>query len=123
MTNSQRTKCNAIIHSTSAVAAGIGAGLAQLPCGDSVAIVPAQTAMAVGLAKTFGLELSDGAAKAAVATAVATTTGRAASQVLIGWIPGLGNIVNAATAATVTESVGWILANEFEKQAERRLNG
>ena len=51
------------------------------------------------------------------ASAAAATIGRTASQVLIGWIPGVGNIINATTAATLTEAIGWIMANEFEKQA------
>ncbi len=39
----------------------------------------------------------------------------AASQVLVGWIPGIGNAVNASTAAALTEGIGWAMANEFSK--------
>jgi uncharacterized protein (DUF697 family) len=34
----------------------------------------------------------------------------------IGWIPVAGNIVNACTAASVTEALGWLLAEDFAKQ-------
>ena len=119
MTNEQAIKCNLIIHPASLATAAVGLGLAQLPCSDSLVITPAQTAMAVGIAKVFGLELSDGVAKSAVATATATLVGRAASQFAVGWIPVAGNIINAVTAAGVTEALGWILAEEFEKQAQR----
>lgn len=52
------------------------------------------------------------------ASAAAATVGRTTSQVFIGWIPGLGNIINAATAASITETIGWIMAKEFEKYRE-----
>ena len=51
-----------------------------------------------------------------MASAIAGTVGRTTAQVLVGWLPGVGNIINAVTAATLTEAVGWILAKEFEKQ-------
>jgi len=45
MTNEQRIKCNAIIHAVAISAGGVGAGLAQLPCSDSIAIIPIQMTM------------------------------------------------------------------------------
>ncbi|MBE6846273.1 MAG: hypothetical protein E7508_11395 [Ruminococcus sp.] len=117
MKENETIKCNAIIHSASVAAGAAGAGLAQLPCSDNAIITPIQCAMAIGLAKVFGLELSEGAAQAAIGSAAASMVGRAASQVIIGWIPIAGNIVNAATAASLTETLGWILAKEFEKKA------
>lgn len=121
LTSSQKAKCHGIIHTASFAASGIGAGLAQVPCSDSVIIAPIQLAMTISLGQVFGIELTQSAAKSAIATASATTIGRAASQVLIGWIPGLGNILNAATAASVTESLGWVIANDFARQAQ--MNG
>ena len=41
---------------------------------------------------------------------------RLASQFLVGWIPGLGNAVNAATAAGITETLGWKVADKFDKE-------
>jgi uncharacterized protein (DUF697 family) len=117
MTNREKNLCNGIIHSASAAAATVGAGLAQVPGSDNLVITPIQLTMAVSLGKVFGINLDQSAAKAAVASAAAATVGRTASQVLIGWIPVAGNIVNATTAATITEAIGWIMANEFEKQS------
>ncbi|MCH5197052.1 MAG: hypothetical protein J1F28_10065 [Oscillospiraceae bacterium] len=117
MTNKQKIACNSIIHSASAAAAAVGAGLAQIPLSDSVVLIPIQTGMVIGLAKVFGLELDEGAAKATVATAASTVVGRGISQVLIGWLPVAGNIINGSTAAGVTESLGWIVANDFAKKA------
>ena len=121
MTSREKALCNGIIHSASLSAGGIGAGLAQVPGSDSLLITPIQLTMAISLGKVFGLNLDQSAAKAAVSSAVATTVGRTVSQVLIGWIPGVGNIVNAATAATITEAIGWIMANEFDCERPCRL--
>lgn len=117
MTADQRGKCHAIIHTASASAAAIGAGLAQLPGSDNAAITPIQLAMTVSLGAVFGIQLTQSAAAAALASVTAATVGRAVSQVLVGWIPGLGNAINASTAAALTESVGWLLAKEFAGQS------
>ena len=117
MTSREIGLCNGIIHTASAAAAAVGGGLAQIPGSDNAVITPIQLTMAISLGQVFGIELSQSAAKAALASAAAATIGRTASQVFIGWIPGVGNIINATTAATLTEAIGWIMANEFEKQA------
>lgn len=44
-----------------------------------------------------------------------------ASQVALGWFPGIGNVINATTAAGLTEAMGWIMANEFEKESEMAI--
>lgn len=116
MTTKERVSCNAIIHTASVSAGAVGAGLAQVPMSDNLIITPIQLAMAVSLGKVFGIDLDQSAAKAAVASAAAARVGRTASQVVLGWIPGYGNIINATTAATLTEAIGWIMAKEFEKQ-------
>ena len=113
-----KKECHAIIHAASASAAAIGAGLAQLPCSDTAVITPIQLTMTLALGRVYGLELSESAAGASLATATAATVGRTASQVLIGWIPGVGNVVNACTAAAVTETVGWMLAKDFAQRTD-----
>jgi uncharacterized protein (DUF697 family) len=117
MTSKERTLCNGIIHSASAAAGAVGAGLAQVAASDNLIITPIQLTMAISLGKVFGITLDQSSAKAALASAAAATVGRTASQVLVGWIPVAGNIINAATAATITETIGWIMANEFAAQS------
>lgn len=117
MTSRETVLCNGIIHSASVTAAAVGGGLAQLPTSDNVIITPIQLTMAVALGKVFGITLDQSAAKAAVASAAAATVGRTASQVMLGWFPGVGNLVNATTAAAITEAIGWIMASEFESQS------
>jgi len=113
----QYTACHGIIHTASAAAGAAGAGLAQLPCSDNAVITPIQLAMTIGIGQVFGLELTESAAKAAMASMAGATIGRTLSQVLVGWVPGLGNAVKAATAASVTEALGWLLAKDFARQA------
>ena len=117
MTNKQKLECNAIIHTASISAGAIGAGLAQVPGSDNTFITPIQMGMAVLLAQVFGISLNSTVAKATCASTAAATMGRTASQVLCGWIPGVGNVINAGTAATVTEAIGWAIAHDFERQA------
>lgn len=117
MTDSQYTACHAAIHTASAACAAVGAGLAQFPGSDALIIAPIQLTMSVALAKVFDLELDEAAHKAAIATASASMVGRAVSQVAIGWFPLFGNVINAATAASLTEAIGWIIAEEFEARS------
>ena len=115
MTDKQKKECHAIIHAASAAAAGIGGGLAQIPGSDNIPLTAIQLTMTISLGKVFGKSLSESSAKAAIGSVAATNIGRTVSQVLVGWIPGFGNAVNATTAAGVTEALGWALANEFDK--------
>ena len=106
---------SAIIHSASAAAAAAGAGLAQIPTSDNVIITPIQTTMIVSIANVYGQSLSRKAALSILAAATAGVAGRTISQVLIGWIPGYGNAINATTAFSITEAIGWS-ANDMLKK-------
>ena len=122
MNMSEKKKCRKIIHSAGAAAAAIGAGLAQLPCSDNAVLKPLQITMTIALGKVFGIRLSRAAAESMLLAGLATDIGRGVSQALVGWIPGVGNIVNATTAASLTEALGWYIAKDFSEEAEvRRL--
>lgn len=121
MRGDQKKKCHTIIHLAAISTAGIGGGLAQVPTSDNLAIVPIQVTMTLALGGVFDIPLDESTAKAALATATATATGRGVSQVLVGWLPGIGNAFNAATAFAITESIGWTIANEFSKKSNSLL--
>lgn len=117
-------KCQKIIHGHSVACGGVGTGLAQIPASDNAVIVPIQIAMIVELGATFGLHITESVAKSIIASAAASVTGRAISQFLVGWIPGIGNAINTATAAGVTEAIGWIaVKNFYERWLEDRNKG
>jgi len=116
-------KIHGIIHVASAACAGVGAGLAQLPGSDAVVIVPIQTAMIMSIASQHGVELTKTLATDFILTSVATTGGRFLSQLFLGWIPVLGNAINASTAAGVTEAIGWAADRYFAKTDEKTKGG
>ena len=105
----------ALIHVFSGLAGGVGFGLAQLPSSDAPVIVSIQTTMIMALAERYAVEMSRTAAAELALTLAATMVGRSASQVLVGWIPGMGNLLNAATAASITEAVGWAAVRWFQR--------
>lgn len=109
-----------MIHVFAAVAAGVGAGLAQLPGSDAPVLVALQTAMILALADHYGVSLHRAAAAELALTMAATMIGRGLSQVLVGWLPGFGNMLNALTAAAVTEGMGWLTARWFARESSIR---
>lgn len=106
-------KCNGIIHGASVAAGTAGAAGAQLPVADNAVITPIQIGMIIALAKVFDRNLTKEAAFGVLKGAGAAFIGRGVSQVLVGWVPGLGNVINTATAAGLTEAVGWMSAGQF----------
>ncbi len=121
LSNNQAKKCHGIIHSFSATAGAAGTGLAQIPVADSAIIMPTQIAMVISLGKVFDLNITKTAASAIIRSAAASFIGRATTQVLVGWVPGLGNAINTATAAGITELIGWNAVATFMKDPEAHV--
>ena len=71
--------------------------------------------MTISLGRVFGKTFTESPALATIGTMTTSTVGRALSQALVDWIPGVGNAINAVTAASVTETLGWLLVEEFDK--------
>ena len=120
MDSYHKSKCHKIIHTAAASASAAAAGLAQIPGSDAIPITAIQVGMIISLGAVFGQEITKSAAKSILGGATAAIGGRTVSQFLVGWIPGLGNAINAATAASITEALGWYVANDFAKDAERK---
>lgn len=111
----QMKKCNVIIHGASVAAGGVGTGLAQVPLADNALITPIQIGMIIALGKVFDQDMTKSAASAILGSAAATFVGRGLSQLLVGWIPVVGNVINTATAAGITEAIGWMAVDNFSK--------
>jgi uncharacterized protein (DUF697 family) len=109
-------KVHGVIHTASAAAAGVGAGMAQAPGADAPVICAIQTTMIVAVAELHGASITKTVAADLLLTFSATLAGRGLSQLLVGWIPGFGNAINATTAAAFTEAVGWAASEYFEER-------
>ncbi len=114
LTRKEHKKCGSIIHLASGAAALVGSGMAQIPLSDAVLLVPIQTKMLTAIGKVFEVDLTESAAKGFCAALAATCIGRSVSQVCFGWIPFIGNLVNASTAAGLTEAMGWLAVEHFQ---------
>ncbi len=118
MTESEKKACHGIIHTNAVAAGGIAAGMAQLPGVDNAPLAALEIEMTIALANVFGISIGKTAAMSVLSGVAGTTVGRAVSQVLVGWIPGVGNAINAGTAASVVEGIGWSVAKTFEAQRD-----
>ena len=121
MNKTQRRKAHLIIHSASTAAAGVGAGMAQLPFPDATVLLPIQTAMVIALGKVFHVKLEQGAAKALATQFLAQKAGQMTARFLAGKLPVAGNIVNGSTAAAITKSYGWMIAKEFSEESLKKV--
>lgn len=106
-----------VIGAASVASAAIGAGLAQVPLSDSALLIPIQIAMIVAVGRKYGIAPSKSLSFALTSGVTATYFGRATSRIVGGWIPGFGNAINAATAASMTEAIG-LLSIEYFKSLE-----
>lgn len=108
-------KVHGVIHTAATASAAVGAGLAQVPGADAPVIAGIQTTMILAIAELYDVSITKTAAADLLLTFTATVTGRGLSQLLVGWIPGFGNAINATTAAGFTEAVGWAADAYFDE--------
>jgi len=117
MTNEQKNKCHAIIHTATAIAAA--GNLVPVPGLGMTADMTAMTTMAISLASVFGRDLTKavarGMAYAALKRMIMRQPIRYASKEACKFIP-WGSAVSAAISAVLVEAVGWQLAGEFEQE-------
>ena len=111
MPSEQKKKCSIAIHS--ATAASTLAGAIPLPIADAIPISAAQITMIIALGKVFDMTISKSAAKSIAGVGLAITAGRTVASSVAKLIPGVGSVVGAATAAAITEALGWIVADDF----------
>ena len=110
--------CHIAIHSATTAAAAAGA--IPIPMSDAIPITAAQVAMIISLGKVFGISLSQSAAKSIASVVVTQQAGHAIFANILKCIPGggvAGAVVGATTAATLTEALGWIVADDFYRMS------
>jgi len=116
MPNDIKVKCHAAIHSAT-VAAG-AAGVLPIPFSDTIPITAAQIGMIMALGKVFGVTLSDGVAKSIAGVVLAQGVGRTLFTNALKLIPGAGSLAGAVIASTVTEGLGWLVADDFFRMSQ-----
>ena len=94
------------IHTTSIVAAVIGAVLSPIPLADEIVLMPVFAVMATTIARQRGLPRERIPWKPLLGTAAAGLGARAAVNVTVAYIPGVAAVANAASAALLTELFG-----------------
>ncbi len=117
----KRSKCGAVIHGASAASVAVGMGLSQIPLADSAVLTPIQISMITAIGKIYGLQLTETMCESVLATQLSSMAGKALAKVLIQWIPGVGNIINGMVAASITEGIGWLVVDSFEKQSKEGI--
>lgn len=115
-------KCHIAIHSATAAAGTAGA--LPIPMSDAIPITIAQIGMIIALGKAFGITLSESASKSILSVTLTQQAGRAIASNIIKAVPGagtiLGGVIGASTAAAITETLGWIVADDFYRISEGR---
>lgn len=111
MTKTQAALCHMVIH-TAALGCSAAAFL-PIPVADTIPITSAQITMVIGLGKIFNKKLLKSDAGVILKTVAAPLTGRAVAKSVFVFVPGIGWGVNAAIAGTITEILGWTIANDF----------
>ncbi len=112
-------KAKAII--TAAVTAAAAAGAVPIPLSDAAVLIPLQITMIASLAGLYGLR--EEAVRQAAMPFVAKLVGIFAASSILKLLPGLGSVVNATVAGTLTGAMGMFVRRNFEDIAIAKIEG
>lgn len=115
----KRGKAAAIIGAAAAAASATGA--IPIPASDAPLLVAEQTVMIAGLAGLY--RLAKDALKKAYLPMVAKSIGLMTASSLSKLVPGLGSVISAVVAGTLTSAMGWYVQRDFEKIAIAKAKG
>lgn len=119
MPDDLKSKCAAVIHTATTAAAA--AGVIPIPMADTIPITGAQMTMIMGLAKVFDIPMTQAAAQSILGGTMASQAGRTIFSNIIKGIPGVGTVVggviSVGTSVALTETLGWIVAEDFYKKS------
>lgn len=123
MTDAEKTKCHAIIHSH-AVMAGAG-NLLPIPGTGLAADTITMTTMAMALAGVFGGSITESVAKNMAVNAIVTTVKKNAVKTVVKEVskvvPFLGQIISPSISVAMLESAGWALATQLDEERNHKL--
>lgn len=109
-------ECKTIIHVASGAAGA--AGLIPIPFSDALAIAPIQAGMIYKMNDAFGMDLEESVAASLITGLLGVTAigqGARAFVNMIKFVPGLGSVAGGATAAVITEGIGFAYLKVLEK--------
>ena len=116
LTKDEIIKCNSIIH-VAAVATG-AMGIIPIGPADTLMITPAQIAMIISLGAVFNIRVSENLAKSILGGLALSIAGRMVAATLLSFIPVVGWVIKGATAAGLTEAIGWTAVAHFHDVKE-----
>ncbi len=110
-------ECKTIIHVASGAAGA--AGLIPIPFSDALAIAPIQAGMIYKMNDAFGMDLDKSVGASLVAGLLSVTAvaqvGRTLVNGFLKFIPVVGSVAGGATAAVITEGIGFAYLKVLEK--------
>ncbi|WRG47699.1 DUF697 domain-containing protein [Helicobacter pylori] len=110
-------KSKKIIHIASGAAGA--AGLIPIPFSDALAIAPIQAGMIYKMNDAFGMDLDTSVGASLIAGLLSVTAvaqvGRTLVNGLLKFIPVVGSVAGGATAAVITEGIGFAYLKMLEK--------
>ncbi|EPZ95865.1 YcjF family protein [Helicobacter pylori] len=106
-----------IIHLASGAAGGVG--LIPIPFSDALAIAPIQAGMIYKMNDAFGMDLEESVAASLITGLLGVTAiaqvGRTLVNGFLKFIPIVGSVAGSATAAIITEGIGFAYLKVLEK--------
>ncbi|WP_120911850.1 YcjF family protein [Helicobacter pylori] len=110
-------ECKTIIHLASGATGA--AGLIPIPFSDALAIAPIQAGMIYKMNDAFGMDLDKSVGASLVAGLLSVTAvaqvGRTLVNGFLKFIPVVGSVAGGATAAIITEGIGFAYLKVLEK--------
>ncbi|MGN8387627.1 YcjF family protein [Helicobacter pylori] len=110
-------ECKTIIHVASGAAGA--AGLIPIPFSDALAIAPIQAGMIYKMNDAFGMDLDKSVAASLITGLLGVTAVAHVERTLVNGflklIPGAGSVAGGATAAVITEGIGFAYLKVLEK--------
>ncbi len=122
----RRNQAKLIIHAAAVASAGTAAALSRKNIFGSFlkADTPVLTTIAVGmviaLGKLFDRDIGSTTAVALLSKYIGAGARVAGAKSLVGWIPLLGNAVNATLTFGFTEALGWKIYNYFDEEYKEK---
>ena len=116
LSTKQAVLCHAIIHASALGCATVA--FIPIPVADTFPITAAQVSMVLALGKVFDNKLTKSDAQVLLKTVAAPLAGRALAKAGLVLIPGVGWAINGVIAGTITEILGWTIANDFATKSK-----